>query len=94
MIAIRINHLIVKFVQMLLKREMNIVVDENIANAKEGFSEFGDVQLVDGRKVTNQHLNNIDALIVRSITNVNSNLLSRTKIKFVGTATIGSDHID
>ena len=57
-------HLIVKFVQMLLKREMNIVVDENIAYAKEAFSEFGDVRLVDGRKITNQHLNNIDALIV------------------------------
>jgi len=87
-------HLIVKFAQMLLKREMNIVVDENIAYAKEVFSEFGDVQLVNGRKITNQHINNIDALIVRSITNVNSNLLSGTKVKFVGTATIGSDHID
>jgi len=87
-------HLIVKFVQMLLKREMNIVVDENVANAKEVFAEFGDVQLVDGRKITSQYLNNIDVLIVRSITNVNSNLLSGTKVKFVGTATIGSDHID
>jgi len=79
---------------MLLKREMNIIVDENIAYAKEAFSEFGDVQLVDGRKITNQQLIKVDALIVRSITNVNSNLLSGTKVKFVGTATIGSDHID
>jgi len=79
---------------MLLKRKMKIVTDENIAYAKEAFSEIGDVQLVDGRKITNQQLNNIDALIVRSITNVNSNLLSGTKVKFVGTATIGSDHID
>ncbi|RKZ00212.1 MAG: erythronate-4-phosphate dehydrogenase [Ignavibacteriae bacterium] len=86
-------HLIVKFVQMLLKREMNIIVDENIVYAKEVFAEFGDVQLVDGRMITNQHLNNIDVLIVRSITNVNSNLLNGTKVKFVGTATIGSDHI-
>jgi len=73
---------------------MKIIADENIAHAKEAFSEFGDVQLVDGRKITNQQLNNVDALIVRSITNVNSNLLSGTKVKFVGTATIGSDHID
>jgi erythronate-4-phosphate dehydrogenase len=79
---------------MLLKRKMKIVADENIAYAKEAFSEFGDVQLVDGRKITNQQLINIDALIVRSITNVNSNLLDGTKVKFVGTATIGSDHID
>ena len=73
---------------------MKIVADENIAYAKEAFSEFGDVQLVDGRKITNQQLINVDALIVRSITNVNSHLISGTKIKFVGTATIGSDHID
>ncbi len=73
---------------------MNIVVDENIAYVKEAFSEFGDVHLVDGRKIINQQLNNVDALIVRSITNVNSNLLGGTKVKFVGTATIGSDHID
>ena len=73
---------------------MNIVVDENIAYAKKAFSEFGDVQLVDGRKITNQHLKNVDVFIVRSITNVNSNLLDGTKVKFVGTATIGSDHID
>ena len=73
---------------------MNIVVDENIAYAKAAFSEFGDVQLVDGRKITNQQLKNVDALIVRSITNVKGNLLDGTKVKFVGTATIGSDHID
>jgi len=92
--AIRINHLIVKFVQKLLKREMNIVADENIAYAKEAFSQFGAVHLVDGRKIANQQLNNVDALIVRSITNVKCNLLKGTKVKFVGTATIGSDHID
>lgn len=79
---------------MLLKSEMNTVVDENIADAKEAFAEFGDIQLVDGRKITNQQLSNVDALIVRSITNINSNLLDGTKVKFVGTATIGSDHID
>lgn len=73
---------------------MNIVVDENIAYAKKAFSEFGNVQLVGGRKISNQQLKNVDVLIIRSITNVNSTLLDGTKVKFVGTATIGSDHID
>jgi erythronate-4-phosphate dehydrogenase len=73
---------------------MNIIVDENIAYAKKAFSEYGDVHLVDGRKITNSQLKNVDALIVRSITNVNSAQLDGTKVKFVGTATIGSDHID
>ncbi|NOX64598.1 MAG: 4-phosphoerythronate dehydrogenase [Chlorobi bacterium] len=73
---------------------MKIVVDENISFGKEAFENFGDVELIQGRKITNENLVNADALIVRSITNVNENLLANTKIKFVGTATIGTDHID
>jgi erythronate-4-phosphate dehydrogenase len=73
---------------------MNLVVDENIAFAEEAFSQFGDVMLLGGRQITNEILQNADALIVRSITNVDENLLQNTNIKFVGTATIGTDHID
>jgi erythronate-4-phosphate dehydrogenase len=35
-----------------------------------------------------------DILIVRSVTQVNEQLLAGSKVKFVGTATIGTDHID
>ena len=73
---------------------MNLIVDENIAFAEEAFSQFGDVRLIGGRQITNEILCNADALIVRSITNVDENLLQNTNIKFVGTATIGIDHID
>ena len=73
---------------------MNIVIDENIIFAKEAFSGLGDVQLYNGRDITNSVLKNTDVLLVRSITNVNAELLEGTKVKFVGTATIGTDHID
>jgi erythronate-4-phosphate dehydrogenase len=73
---------------------MQLVIDENIAFAKEAFSQFGDVLLVSGRQITNEILHNADALIVRSITKVDEKLLQNTNIKFVGTATIGTDHID
>lgn len=73
---------------------MKLIVDENIAFAEEAFSQFGDVLLIGGRQITNDFLLNADALIVRSITNVDENLLQNTNIKFVGTATIGTDHID
>jgi len=73
---------------------MIFVVDENIALAEEAFSQFGDVLLIGGRQITNEFLRNADALIVRSITYVDENLLQNTNIKFVGTATIGTDHID
>lgn len=73
---------------------MKIIVDENIEKAKELFSQFGDVILLQGRNISNEVLKDADALIVRSITNVNKNLLENTNVKFVGTATIGRDHID
>jgi erythronate-4-phosphate dehydrogenase len=73
---------------------LKLIVDENIAYAKEAFSQFGIVSLLNGRNITKDILNNADIVIVRSITNVNEKLLRGTKVKFVGTATIGTDHID
>jgi len=71
-----------------------IVVDENIAMGKEAFSGLGKVEILPGRKIDRKSLTDAEALIVRSITKVNEELLRGTPVKFVGTATIGTDHID
>lgn len=73
---------------------IKIVADENLAYAKELFSQYGEVKLLNGRKITNSELKDTDALIIRSITQVNKSLLAGTKVRFVGTATIGTDHLD
>ncbi len=73
---------------------MKIIVDEAISFAEEAFSQFGEVVLFAGREITNNICKNADALITRSITEVNASLLDGSNIKFVGTATIGTDHID
>ena len=73
---------------------MKIVVDENVAFAEEAFSKFGEVQLLHGRKIDKSVLKDADALIVRSITKINKQLLEGTSVSFVGTATIGTDHVD
>lgn len=73
---------------------LKILVDENIVFGKEAFSEFGDVVLINGREITNSVVKDCDILITRSITKVNENLLSGSKVKFVGTTTIGVDHLD
>ena len=73
---------------------MKLIIDENISFAAEAFSQFGEIHLLHGRKISNQILKDADVLIVRSITNVNSPLLDSTPVKFVGTATIGTDHVD
>lgn len=73
---------------------LNILIDENIAFANSAFNHVGNVKLLQGREIDNDALKDIDILIVRSITNVNEELLKNTPVKFVGTATIGTDHID
>ena len=73
---------------------MKIVVDENIEFGKEAFSTLGDVTLLHGRKITNEIVKEADALVTRSVTNVTEELLRGSNVKFVGTATIGKDHLD
>ena len=73
---------------------MNLIVDENIALAQQAFTDFGNVKFIDGRSLTNSDVKDADILIIRSVTKVDEHLLQNSKIKFVGTATIGIDHID
>ena len=75
-------------------QNLNILADENMLMAQETFSEFGKVSLCPGRSMTAEHLKGVDLLLVRSITQVNETLLKGSQVKFVGTATIGTDHID
>lgn len=60
----------------------------------ELFSDFADITRVEGRSISHEQLKNADVLLCRSITNVDQNLLNDSAVKFVGTATIGIDHID
>ncbi len=74
---------------------MIILADENMPWVSELFSPHADeIRFANGRTLTNDQLKNVDALLVRSVTQVNKGLLHDTRIKFVGTATIGTDHID
>lgn len=73
---------------------MKILVDENMPYALELFSRTGNVLAVPGRPVPQAELDDADGLMVRSVTKVNAELLSGKPVKFVGTATAGTDHID
>ena len=71
-----------------------IVVDQHIPFATELFSEIGEVHSVPGHKIDNSAVKNANAIIVRSITSVGEQLLRGSKVRFVGTATAGTDHLD
>ena len=74
---------------------MHFFIDENIPYAQEFFADLGKITRFAGRELSSEHLTEADVLLVRSITQVDKQLLSQAKkLKFVGTATIGEDHID
>ena len=73
---------------------MKIVADTNIPYVEKCFSSIGDVTLTPGREITRTVVADADILLVRSITKVDKNLLEASKVKFVATATIGTEHID
>jgi len=73
---------------------MEIVADPNIPFVREAFTALGTVTLVPGRKIDHLAVREADVLLVRSVTPVHSGLLGGSRVKFVGTATIGTDHID
>jgi len=77
---------------------MKIFFDENMPYAEAFFSDFcaaGELVPFSGRDLTAEQVRDADVLLVRSITQVNEALLKDNKnLSFVGTATIGMDHID
>ena len=74
---------------------MKIVVDENIPFAENYFGSLGEVIRVPGRNIPENALKSADALIIRSVTKVNEELVdSAPRLKYVGTCTIGTDHVD
>lgn len=73
---------------------MILAIDEAIPYAEQAFAGLGEIRRFPGRKVKAEEVKDVDVLIVRSITNVDAALLDGSSIRFVGTATIGTDHFD
>lgn len=73
---------------------MLIVADENIPLLDSFFGEIGEIRRVSGRTMTASDVRDAEVLLVRSVTHVGPELLEGSKVRFVGTATIGTDHVD
>jgi erythronate-4-phosphate dehydrogenase len=73
---------------------MKIVVDDKIPYIKGAFEQIADVIYLPGSKTTPEIVKDADAIITRTRTICNKQLLEGSKVKFIATATIGYDHID
>ncbi|WP_150304213.1 4-phosphoerythronate dehydrogenase PdxB [Pseudomonas saliphila] len=73
---------------------MHIVADENIPLLDEFMSGFGRITRLPGREIDSDSVRNADVLLVRSVTLVSAPMLADSPVRFVGTCTIGTDHLD
>jgi len=72
---------------------MRIVADENIPLLDEFFAGHGAIRRLPGRAISAADVADADVLLVRSVTRVDQALLQGSPVRFVGTCTIGTDHL-
>lgn len=74
---------------------MKVIVDDKIPYIRAVIESIADeVVYLSGDKFTSQVVHDADALIIRTRTHCNHELLNGSKVRFIATATIGYDHID
>jgi erythronate-4-phosphate dehydrogenase len=73
---------------------MKIVTDHKIPFIRGVFEPHAEVLYLPGGEIRREHLHDADCLLVRTRTRCDQKLLEGTRVQFIGTATIGFDHID
>ncbi len=73
---------------------MKVVINKKIPFVTGVLEQYADVVYREGREIAREDVWDADALIVRTRTKCNRELLEGTKIRFIASATIGYDHID
>jgi erythronate-4-phosphate dehydrogenase len=77
-----------------MAQDVRIVVNKHTPYAVKAFERIGKVTAFDTHEITKEAVKDADILIVRSETKVDHTLLDGSRVKFVGTVTIGTDHVD
>lgn len=73
---------------------IKITADRNIPFLEGIFEPYADIQYIDGKDIRHEDIIESNALIIRTRTRCDRNLLEGTKVSIIATATIGTDHID
>ena len=73
---------------------MKIIIDDKIPYIRGAFEGVAEVVYLPGPKTTREIVKDADAIVTRTRTICNEELLKGSEVKFIATATIGFDHID
>ncbi len=73
---------------------MRIVIDSHIPHIQGLIEPYASVEYLEPGDITREAVKEADALIVRTRTRCNADLLDGSRVRFIGSATIGTDHID
>ena len=73
---------------------LKIVADNAIPFVERFFSCIGELELIDGRRLTSDSLIDADVLVCRTVTKVNQQLLQNSVLRIVASPSSGIDHID
>jgi erythronate-4-phosphate dehydrogenase len=73
---------------------MKIVADDKIPFLKGTLEPYAEMIYLPGKEITREILQEADALLIRTRTKCTESLLKGASIRFIGTSTIGFDHID
>ena len=73
---------------------MKVVCDSAIPFLKGALEPYCQVVYANGSEINRELVMDADALIIRTRTRCNADLLEGTGVRFIATATIGYDHID
>lgn len=78
----------------MCNKRLKIVADKAIPFLEGVFDPYADMTYLPGDKIGPENVRDADVLMVRTRTKCNADLLEGSKVKFIATATIGTDHID
>lgn len=78
----------------MCNKRLKIVADKAIPFLEGVFDPYADMTYLPGDKIGPEDVRDVDVLMVRTRTKCNADLLEGSKVKFIATATIGTDHID
>ena len=77
-----------------MEKKIKIVADSAVPFLEGVFEPYAEVKYMGGSDIGPDDVRDADSLIIRTRTKCDAALLDGSRVKFIATATIGTDHID